>query len=291
MPAPADKKVSTFWQLPISTVLELFAAGPEGLSSTEAALRLTRFGPNLIHGERKKALVLLLIASTLSAFTGDAMSFLIISIIVLISVPTVARDQIARHKMRDISRHHLRKRNFQKLAGAAPVRAPLPTGADVPQPGRPGIPGRKQYRAPWDIGGERHSQFRFIAYHGMRMVHPHLSRGDSQHPGGLSTQRLESHVDAKPHRFVERTRLRLSQRRGQVAGRQRCALGYPRLSESFEGEEVEDRAGRADNEHEVADEAHVPLPRMAQVIVIHPIQRDREFGYIVEEVVKQDLHR
>jgi P-type Mg2+ transporter len=99
MPSPADKTDSTFWQLPVSALLEQSASSPEGLSSAEAASRLTRFGPNLIHGERKKALILqfiakfknplviiLLTASALSAFTGDATSFFIIGAIVLISV-------------------------------------------------------------------------------------------------------------------------------------------------------------------------------------------------------------
>jgi Mg2+-importing ATPase len=75
------------------------AANPDGLRSAEAALRLTRFGPNLIHGERKKALILqflakfknplviiLLTANVLSAFTGAAASFFVIAAIVLISV-------------------------------------------------------------------------------------------------------------------------------------------------------------------------------------------------------------
>jgi len=79
--------------------MEHLGSSPEGLSSAEAALRLADFGPNLIHAERKRALILqflakfrnplviiLLTASALSAFTGDAASFFIISTIVLISV-------------------------------------------------------------------------------------------------------------------------------------------------------------------------------------------------------------
>jgi Mg2+-importing ATPase len=90
---------SQFWQLPIAALLEQLHASPDGLSSTEAAARLIRFGPNLIHGDRKQALLLqflskfrnpiviiLLIASALSAFTGDAASFFIIAAIVIISV-------------------------------------------------------------------------------------------------------------------------------------------------------------------------------------------------------------
>src|SRR5512142_3113947 len=99
MPAPVVKTDLPFWQLPVTVLLEHLAASPEGLSSAEAALRLARFGPNLIHGERKKALILqflatfknplviiLLTASALSAFTGYATTFFIIGTIVLISV-------------------------------------------------------------------------------------------------------------------------------------------------------------------------------------------------------------
>ena len=98
MPAPAVKADSPFWQLPISALLGQVAASPDGLSSAEAAARLAQFGPNLIHGEKKKSLVLqflakfrnplviiLLTASALSAFTGDAASFFIIGTIVIIS--------------------------------------------------------------------------------------------------------------------------------------------------------------------------------------------------------------
>ena len=96
---PAKKSDFPFWQLPVTALLEQLTASPDGLSSAEAALRLTKFGPNLIHRERKKALILqflakfknplviiLLAASALSAFTGDTASFFIIGTIVLISV-------------------------------------------------------------------------------------------------------------------------------------------------------------------------------------------------------------
>ena len=99
MPAPAVKTDSPFWQLPLTVLLEQMAASPDGLSSAAAAARLAQFGPNLVHGAQKSALVLqflskfrnplviiLLIASALSAFTGDAASFFIIGAIVIISV-------------------------------------------------------------------------------------------------------------------------------------------------------------------------------------------------------------
>ncbi|NTV34463.1 MAG: magnesium-translocating P-type ATPase, partial [Deltaproteobacteria bacterium] len=99
IPAFPVKTESPFWQLPVAALLENLNSSPSGLSSKEAALRLAHFGPNLIHAERKRALILqflakfrnplviiLLTASALSAFTGDAASFFIISTIVLISV-------------------------------------------------------------------------------------------------------------------------------------------------------------------------------------------------------------
>ncbi|TPQ26817.1 magnesium-translocating P-type ATPase [Cupriavidus pinatubonensis] len=99
MPTPAVKTDSAFWQLPVSALLEQVATSPDGLSSAVAASRLAQFGPNLIHGERKRALILqfltkfrnplviiLLTASALSAFTGDTVSFFIIGTIVVISV-------------------------------------------------------------------------------------------------------------------------------------------------------------------------------------------------------------
>ena len=99
MPTLAVKTEPPFWQLPVTALMESMNSSPEGLSSVEAAARLIHFGPNLIHAERKRALILqflakfrnplviiLLTASALSAFTGDAASFFIISTIVLISV-------------------------------------------------------------------------------------------------------------------------------------------------------------------------------------------------------------
>lgn len=101
MPSPSvnGEAVPRFWQLPVATLLERLNSSPEGLSSEEASARLARFGPNLIHGERKQLLLLqflakfrnplviiLIVASSVSAFTGDATSFFIISSIVIMSV-------------------------------------------------------------------------------------------------------------------------------------------------------------------------------------------------------------
>jgi Mg2+-importing ATPase len=99
MPAPSVKTEPPFWQLSVTALMERLNSSLGGLSNAEAAARLIHFGPNLIHAERKRALLLqflakfrnplviiLLTASALSAFTGDAISFFIISAIVLASV-------------------------------------------------------------------------------------------------------------------------------------------------------------------------------------------------------------
>jgi Mg2+-importing ATPase len=94
MPAPIR-----FWQLPLADLLDQLDTSADGLDSAVAAARLAHDGPNLIHGERKSALILellrklrnplvmiLLVASALSALTGDVASAVIIAAIVLISV-------------------------------------------------------------------------------------------------------------------------------------------------------------------------------------------------------------
>ena len=58
MATPAVKSGTPFWQLTIKTLLDQLTSSPNGLNSAEAAARLKQFGPNLIHGERKRALVL-----------------------------------------------------------------------------------------------------------------------------------------------------------------------------------------------------------------------------------------
>jgi P-type Mg2+ transporter len=94
-----SKAEIVFWQQSFSELLKGLNTATAGLSSTEAADRLKQFGPNVLRPPRKRALVLqflakfknplvilLLVASVVSAFTGDVTSFLIISSIVVMSV-------------------------------------------------------------------------------------------------------------------------------------------------------------------------------------------------------------
>src|SRR5262247_3621002 len=91
--------VSTFWQLPLLEIYTRLGVHLEGLRSEEAAARLAQYGPNVFITHRKQALLLeflsrfrnplvivLLVASGISALTGEVTSFFIISAIVLMSV-------------------------------------------------------------------------------------------------------------------------------------------------------------------------------------------------------------
>ena len=90
---------AAFWQRSVPELLQRLKVTAAGLSSSEAADRLKQSGLNMLRPPRKRALVIqflarfknplviiLLIASAVSAFTGDVTSFLIISSIVVMSV-------------------------------------------------------------------------------------------------------------------------------------------------------------------------------------------------------------
>lgn len=95
---PSDKEPA-FWQQSLTSLLESYKTTAAGLTSSEAAERLFRYGPNLFHPQRKNALlfqflakfsnplvIILLVASAISALTGDAASFIMIAFIILMSV-------------------------------------------------------------------------------------------------------------------------------------------------------------------------------------------------------------
>ena len=58
-----------------------------------------------------------------------------------------------------------------------------------------------------------------------------------------------------------------------------------------ERQEIEHRADRPDEQHEVADDPHVPSLRPAEEAVVHVVGRNRELGEVVEKVVEEDLRR
>lgn len=96
---PTDSKRQSWWLEPLSARTAGPARVATGLSGAEAKARLARFGPNRFRVRPEKSLLLqylirfrnplvliLLVASAVSAFTGEATNFLIITCMVLLSV-------------------------------------------------------------------------------------------------------------------------------------------------------------------------------------------------------------
>ena len=96
---PKDAKLQPWWLEPLPAATADQARVAAGLSQVEARARLARFGPNLFRERREKSLLrqylsrfknplvlILLVASAVSAFTGEVTNFLIITGMVLLSV-------------------------------------------------------------------------------------------------------------------------------------------------------------------------------------------------------------
>ena len=96
---PSAAPPSAFWQPPLAALQAELAAGPDGLSEADAAVRLDAVGPNLLRPRSERAWILqllrhfrnplvlvLLAASAIAGLLGDTMSFAVITGIVLMSV-------------------------------------------------------------------------------------------------------------------------------------------------------------------------------------------------------------
>jgi P-type Mg2+ transporter len=94
-----DGAPGTFWQSHLAELKTRLDASEGGLSSTEAKARLARFGANTLEARRRFSLLLkvlsrfrnplvlvLLFAASISAATGDVVSFGIVSTMVMLSV-------------------------------------------------------------------------------------------------------------------------------------------------------------------------------------------------------------
>ncbi len=133
----SPKTGGAFWQLNIPELLESVETTPAGLTVEQAAERLARFGPNVLRTKRKRALLLqflakfrnplvivLLFASSISALTGDASSFFIISTIVLMSVTL---DFIQEHRAGEAA-ERLRQSvavRAKVMRGGNPIEVPM----------------------------------------------------------------------------------------------------------------------------------------------------------------------
>jgi P-type Mg2+ transporter len=96
--APGDTPVP-FWQIDLATLERQLDAGPSGLTAVEVDARRLRYGANSLEARRRYSLLLkvlsrfrnplvlvLLVAASISAATGDLTSFLIVSSMVILSV-------------------------------------------------------------------------------------------------------------------------------------------------------------------------------------------------------------
>jgi Mg2+-importing ATPase len=97
-PSGTDRR-EEFWRCTLESLQAELGADRSGLGEDEAARRLTVHGPNKLTPHRERAVVLqllsrfanplvllLLAAATISAFTGDVASFVIITLVVVLSV-------------------------------------------------------------------------------------------------------------------------------------------------------------------------------------------------------------
>lgn len=88
-----------WWLKPLTELQADLATDAAGLSEAEARLRLAKFGQNLFRDHQQRSLILqflsrfknplvilLLVASAISAFTGEMTNFIIISVMVILSV-------------------------------------------------------------------------------------------------------------------------------------------------------------------------------------------------------------
>jgi Mg2+-importing ATPase len=97
--AMAQSPTETFWRVPVDTLYRRVDSSPAGLNTAEAARRFARFGPNtaaptphrrLLRKIAKRLIeplvAILLFAAAVSGLTGDAASFAIIVIVVVLSI-------------------------------------------------------------------------------------------------------------------------------------------------------------------------------------------------------------
>ena len=113
-----------WWSQPLAAAFEEFASSAGGLTEAEAAARLARFGPNRFRDRPAQPLLLqflkrfknplvivLLVASAIAATTGEAASFVIISLVILVSVTL------------DFVQEHRANRSAERLRQSVAVRA------------------------------------------------------------------------------------------------------------------------------------------------------------------------
>jgi Mg2+-importing ATPase len=97
--AMVQSSTDMFWRVPVDSLYRKVDSSPAGLSTAEAARRLIRFGPNTVASIPHRRVLrkiakrvidpligILLFAAVVSGLTGDAASFAIIVIVVVLSI-------------------------------------------------------------------------------------------------------------------------------------------------------------------------------------------------------------
>lgn len=126
-----------FWQLTVHELLESLETTLTGLAADQAVERLVRFSSNVLRTKRLRTLllqflakfrnplvVILLFASSISALTGDAISFFIIAAIVLMSVTLDFIQEYRAGEAAERLRQSVAVR-AKVLRGGNPIEVPL----------------------------------------------------------------------------------------------------------------------------------------------------------------------
>ena len=130
------------WQEPADRLLTRLATTPAGLASTEARSRLATYGPNdaatvkrsplwlqFLARFRNPLVIILLVASALSAATGDVASFVIIITIVMLSITFDFVQEVRAQNAVEALRRSVAVQATVRRDGASLSRADRPTGA------------------------------------------------------------------------------------------------------------------------------------------------------------------
>ena len=138
----ASRNVQEWWSGPLDTAFSALGSGTQGISETEAAARLARFGPNRFGDRPHRPLLLqflarfknplvivLLAASGIAAATGDVASFFLIATVILISITLDFVQEHRANRAADRLRHSVSVRVTVLRDG---TRRDIAIGAVVP---------------------------------------------------------------------------------------------------------------------------------------------------------------
>ncbi len=129
---------------------------------------------------------------------------------------------------------------------------------------------------------------RFDSKRGIRQDDPlsdHQERSDRQRKAGATTQWVTRSTDDKQHQCLRCQRLH------KPARMEQRFRGMEDPQQDEKSQKIEDRTDRANEHHEVANEADVPALRLLDETRINIIIGNGHLRQVVEEVVEQDLHR